>query len=69
MGHWKRCLRLLGSHRLWCQGLLRHHGSPSRVAHTPSVMGLDLGLAGQLHWLLWQVLYRRLSRVGVMLWV
>lgn len=67
MGHGKRSLRLLGSRRLWCQGLLRHHWCPSRVAYSPRVRGLNLGLSGHPYGLLGHVLYRGLSRVGVML--
>lgn len=52
MGHGERSLRLLGSCRLGCQRLLRHHRSPSRVAHSTRVRGLSLGLAGHLHGLL-----------------
>lgn len=67
MGHGKGSLRLLGSCRLWCQGLLRHHWSPSRVAYSPRMRGLSLWLAGHPHGLLGHVWYRRLSGVGVML--
>lgn len=68
MGHRKRSLRLLGSCWLWCQGLLRHHGSPTRVAYSTRMRGLSLGLAGHPDGLLWHVWDRRLSGMGVMLW-
>lgn len=67
MDHGMRSLRLLESHRLWCQRLLRHHGGSSRVAQSSRVMGLDLGLIWQRHWLPRHVRYRSLSRVGVVL--
>lgn len=55
MGHGKS-LRLLGSCRLWCQGLLGHHWSPSRVAHATRMLGRSLGwLSGHLHGLLGHV--------------
>lgn len=54
-GHGKS-LRLLGSCRLWCQGLLGHHWSPSRVAHSTRMLGRSLGwLSGHLHGLLGHV--------------
>lgn len=67
MAHGKRSLSLLGSCRLWCQGLLRHHWSPTRVTHSTRMRGLSLGLAGHPHGLRGHVWYWRLPRVRVML--
>lgn len=65
MAHWKRSLRLLGGCRLWCQGLLRDHGSSSGVAHCPRMRGL--WLTWHPHGLLGHVWDRGLSRMWVML--
>lgn len=58
MRHGEGSLRLLRGCRLWCQRLLRDHGSPSWVADSPRVGGQSLRLAGHPYGLLGHVWYR-----------